>query len=384
MKARTKDPEYQICRKTVMDTSDPHIKFDADGVSNHVHDFEKLSKLHWFPNEIGEKILRRRVQMIKARSRGAEYDCILGLSGGLDSSYMLHKLVVSYGLRPLVFHVDGGWNTDTAVHNIEALVDGLSLDLITEVIDWDEMREFQLAMFMAGVPHLDIPQDMAFISVLYKFAQKYDIKTILNGGNFSTESVLMPLDFLYWGSDLVHVRDILNKHSGYSFKRYPFTNIWHHKFYLRFIKKVDVFKPLNLLRYEQQAAISELQSIYNWRPYRQKHFESRFTRFFEGYWLPTRFNYDMRRNQFSSLILTGQMSREDALTKLNEPPLEENEIARDKEFIAAKLEISLSELEDLHCLPKKFYWDYKNRSRLFAFGEKTLDILVGARRGGAI
>ena len=277
---------YQICKKTVMDTSDPDIVFDHEGISNHYWDYHNFIKQNWCQGEEGKKKLSIIIEKIKKKSRGKEFDCILGLSGGIDSSYMLHKMVKDYNLKPLVFHVDGGWNSEIAVNNINLLIDKLSLDLYTEVIDWEEMRDFQLAMFKSGVPHLDIPQDMAFISVLYKFAKKEGIKYILNGANISTESILMPLEILYWPSDMKHVKDVLAKFGKIDMVTYPFTNIFYHKLYLPYIKRLKVLKPLNFLPFNKEMATKELEDLYGWKAYKQKHFESRFTRFFEGYWLP--------------------------------------------------------------------------------------------------
>ena len=296
---------------------------------------------------------------------------------------MLHTAVKELGLRPLVFHVDGGWNSELAVNNIQVLVEKLGVDLFTEVIDWDEMREFQLAMFRSGVPHLDVPQDMAFISTLYKFANHHGIKHILNGGNISTECVLMPLDILYWGTDMRHINDIISKHSTATFKRYPFMNVLYHKVFLRYLKGIKTFKPLNFIRFRKQQAIDFLIEDYGWKPYPQKHFESRFTAFFEGYWLPSRFAYDMRRNQFSSLILTGQMNRDEALALLETPSFDDNTILKECRYVASKLGISEDELMGFHEMPKKFYWDYKNSQSLFRIGEAVLRKLSITRRGGA-
>jgi N-acetyl sugar amidotransferase len=374
---------YKICAQTVMDSSDPSIKFDRDGISNHYWDFQKTVKPNWKTGVDGEIELERMVQTMKKAGRHREFDCLMGLSGGADSSYMLHKMVTNFGLRPLVFHVDGGWNSEVAVSNINALIDKLGLDLYTEVINWEEMRDFQLAMFKSGVPHLDIPQDMAFIGVLYKFAAKHGIKYILNGGNISTECVLMPLEILYWGTDMRQVRDILGKFGTVPMRTYPFSDIFYHKLYLRYLRGMKVFKPLNFMPYIKLGAMAEMERIYGWKPYPQKHFESRFTRFFEGYWLPTRFGYDMRRNQFSSLILTGQMTRDQALAELEKPPYDPETIDQDFAYIATKLGVSVDQLRGYHELPKKFYWDYRNRKKLFDFGERFLGLIAGARRGGA-
>ncbi len=375
--------EYRICAKTVMDTSDPGIRFDADGISNHYTDFQNNVAPNWHTGVDGRARLEKSVEEIRKSGAGRDFDCIIGLSGGADSSYMLHKMVTEYGLRPLVFHVDGGWNSEVAVNNINCLVDRLGLDLFTEVIDWEEMRNFQLAMFKSGVPHIDIPQDMAFVGVLYRFAEKHGIKWILNGGNISTECVLMPLQILYWGTDMTQVRDILGRFGTSQMKTYPFTNVLYHKLYLRYLRGVKVLKPLNFMPYIKKDALAELERVYGWKPYPQKHFESRFTRFFEGYWLPTRFGYDMRRNQLSSLILTGQMTRDEALTELSKPPLEPAFAGQEFKYIATKLGIGVDELRSYHEMPKRFYWDYKNQQKLFELGEWILTKFAGARRGGA-
>lgn len=374
---------YQICTKLVMDTSDPTITFDADGVCNHYHEFHQKVKPFWRKDAEGRRHLEATAEAIKLSGRGRDFDCIMGLSGGADSSYMLHMMVTEFGLRPLVFHVDAGWNSELAVHNVSRLVDSLKLDLFTEVINWEEMRTFQLAMFKSGVPHLDIPQDHAFIAVLYRFAHKHRIKYILNGGNISTECVQIPLQFLYWGTDLVQIRDILSRFGSGPMPTYPFSNILYHKAYLQYVRGMKMFKPLNFMDYVKQDAMQLLEREYGWKPYQQKHFESRFTRFFEGYWLPTRFGFDMRRVQFSSLILTGQMTREQALAELERPAYDPELIQQDFDYVAAKLRISSDELREYHDMPKKFYWDYKNNRRMFELGEWVMARIAGTRRGGA-
>jgi len=375
---------YRMCSKTVMDTSDPYISFDANGVSNHYWDFENNVKPNWHNNPSSNDHIEKIIDRLKTEGKGKDFDCVIGLSGGLDSSYLLHKLVSDYGLRPLVFHVDGGWNSETAVNNINKLIDTLNLDLFTEVINWEEMKNFQLAMFKSAVPHLDVPQDMAFVSALYRFAQKHKIKNVLSGGNISTECVLMPLNILYWGTDMLHIKDILNKFGNFSMKSYPFTSVYYNKIYLPYIYGIKIHKPLNFITYIQSSAISELEKVYSWKPYQQKHFESRFTRFFEGFWLPSRFGYDMRRNQLSSLILTGQLSRNDALEILKKPALSNDEVDQEFGYIASKLNISVDQLWSYHKLPLKYYWDYKNSKIIFDLGAKLLNLLsISSRRGGS-
>jgi N-acetyl sugar amidotransferase len=241
-----------------MDTSDSQIVFDADGVCDHCIGFKRDVLPNWFPNEKGKAMFRDVVAKIKASGKGKPFDSIMGMSGGLDSSYMLHLVVSEFGLRPLVFHVDGGWNTDIAVNNVQMLVEKLGLELYTEVINWEEMRDFQLAFFKAGVPHLDIPQDHAFIAVLYHFANKHNIKYILNGGNYATECVRNPLEWLYYGTDMVQIRDIHRRFGTRPLNTYPLSGILFHKLYLRYLKGVQVVKPLNWLPYTKAQAIATL------------------------------------------------------------------------------------------------------------------------------
>ena len=363
---------YQICSNCVMDTTDSKITFDENGVCDHCNDYYKNVLPSWHPDEKGWKLLEPIIEKIKRQGRGKDFECIIGLSGGIDSSYMLHIAVKEFGLRPLVFHTDGGWNSELAVHNILVLVEQLGLDLYTEVINWEEMRDFQLALLKSGVPHIDIPQDHAFIATLYNFAEKYKIKYILNGGNISTECVRNPMEWIYYGTDMIHLHDIMEQFSTIKMESYPFSSILRHKFYLRYIRRVKVIKPLNYVPYIKSDALKLLQKEYGWKPYPQKHFESRFTKFYEGYWLPERFGFDTRKVQYSSLILTRQMTREDALEKLKNPAYDPNTIEDEFKYIATKLQITTEELRGYFNMPKKFYWDYKNQVSLFSMGAKAL------------
>ena len=215
-----------------------------------------------------------------------------------------------------MFHVDAGWNSQIAVNNIEKLVDGLGLDLYTEVIDWEEMRDLQLAFFKSGVPHIDTPQDHAFFATMYKFAEQHRVRYILTGANLSTECIRNPIEWMYYQSDSVQLRDIHRRFGTRPLRSFPITSILRHKVYLPYIRRIRVVRPLNYVPYVKEDAMRLLQEKFGWQPYPQKHFESRFTRFYESYWLPKKFGYDTRRVQYSSLILTKQMTREEALEKL--------------------------------------------------------------------
>jgi len=362
----------KVCNNCVMDTSDSSIVFDHNGVCDHCNDFYDNIMPDWQYGKGRENQLLGIIDKIKKDGKGRDFDCILGMSGGVDSSYLLHVAVKKFGLRPLVFHVDGGWNSDIAVNNIEKLVDGLSVDLYTEVINWEEMRDFQLAYIKSGLSNIDVPQDHAFISTLYNFASKYNIKYILNGGNISTECVRNPLQWLYYGTDMSQINYIIKKFGTNSMKTYPFSSVLRHKIYLKYIRRINVVKPLNYISYVKNDALTMLNEEYGWLPYPQKHYESRFTKFYEGYWLPEKFGYDTRKVQYSSLILTGQMKRDDALQMLSKPAIPKEEVDQEFEYVATKLGISTDELNYYLNQPNKHYSDYPNRSWMFDYGAKVL------------
>ena len=372
MKPENFKRQLSICINCVMDNTDVNIIFDEKGVCDHCNSFHNELKPTWHTDERGKQELEKIIATIKHHGKKHDFDCIMGMSGGADSSYMLHLVVREFGLRPLVFHVDGGWNSQIAVHNINVMINKLSLDLYTEVINWEEMKDFQLAYFKSGLPNIDVPQDHAFVATLYNFAAKYDIKYILNGGNYSTECVRNPLSWLYYGTDMSQINYIRKHFSTIPWKTYPFSSVLRHKFYLRYIKGVEVVKPLNYRPYIKADAMEFLQQEYGWKPYPQKHFESRFTRFYEGYWLPKRFGYDTRKVQYSSLILTGQMTREEALEKLAKPALSDDEVRQEFEYIATKLDISTDELQSYLDMPLKSHQDYPNQEWLFNLGASTM------------
>ena len=364
-----------------MDTTDTAIVFDEKGVCDHCNTFYSKIYPFWHTDERGHKNLRELVTKIKKEGKGSDFDCMMGMSGGIDSSYLLYKMVSEFGLRPLVFHVDAGWNSQIAVNNIERLVDGLGLDLYTDVINWEEMKDLQLAFFKSGVPHVDVPQDHAFFATMYKFASKYKIKTILTGGNYSTECVRNPLEWMYYQSDSIQLKDIYNKHGLGKLKDYPVTNIVWHKIWLPYIKGIKLYRPLDFIPYNKDEAMQTLVDKFGYQKYPQKHFESRFTRFYEGFWLPERFGYDTRKVQYSSLILTGQMTREDAMEKLKTPNYTKEQINEDFEFVSNKLGISIAELWGYFNAPKKTFQDYKSQQNIYNLGASILKYL-GIEKGG--
>ncbi len=371
----------RVCSNCVMDTTDSAIQFDSDGVCDHCRTFYENIQPNWHTDERGRAALEALVRDIRRKGDGNEFDCIIGLSGGIDSSYLTYLAKVKLGLNPLVFHVDAGWNSDLAVTNIERLVDRLGLDLYTEVIDWVEMRDLQLAFFKAGVPHIDTPQDHAFFATMYKFATEHKVRYILTGANYSTECIRNPVEWMYYQSDSTQIRDIHRRFGTRPLRRFPLTSILWHKVYLPYVKGIRVVHPLNYMPYVKQEAMALLQREFGWCPYPQKHFESRFTRFYESYWLPVRFGYDVRKVQFSSLILTGQMSREEALDRLKEPPFDSDNIHHEFEYVATKLGIPPEELITYLVAHRKTYRDYKNQAWLYDLGAKAMRMMK-LERGG--
>ena len=372
---------YQICTNCVMDTSDSKITFGPDGVCDHCATFYTEVLPNWHVDERGRAELDKIAGEIKAEGAGRDFDCIIGVSGGIDSSYLTYVAKAQLGLRPLVFHVDAGWNSQIAVNNIEKLVDGLGLDLYTEVIDWPEMRDLQLAFFKSGVPHIDTPQDHAFFATMYNFAEQHRVKYILTGANLSTECIRNPIEWMYYQSDSVQLRDIHRRFGSRPLTTFPITSILRHKVYLRYIRRIRVVTPLNYVPYVKADAMRFLQEKFGWQPYPQKHFESRFTQFYESYWLPKKFGYDTRRVQYSSLILTKQMTRADAVEKLAQPAYDEATIAHDIEYVATKLGITSDELLGYLDAPNKSYRDYKSQETIYAVGAKVMRF-VGMQLGG--
>lgn len=372
---------FSLCSQCVMDSSDAAISFDDNGICDHCRTYEGKIAPKWNLGIGRESELDKIVSKIKKDGKGKDFDCILGMSGGIDSSYLLYLVKEKLDLRPLVFHVDAGWNSQIAVNNIERLVDALNLDLFTEVINWEDMKNLQRAYFKSGVPHIDTPQDHAFFASMYKFSLQNKVKNIISGGNYSTECIRNPIEWMYYQSDSTQLKDIFNKNSDKKLISYPITNILWHKLYLPYIKGIKVQRLLDFMPYNKNEATQFLVNNYGFEKYPQKHFESRFTRFYESYWLPEKFGFDTRKVQFSSLILTGQMSREEALEKLKKPAYDPETIHHEFEYVASKLDWSVDELVNCFNARNKSYKDYANQEMLYNIGAKTLRA-IGIEMGG--
>ncbi len=376
-KTIAKEREYQVCNNCVMDTSDSLIEFDERGICDHCNNYYNNILPNWHPDERGAKELNKIVEKIKQDGKNKKYDCLIGISGGVDSSYLVYLAKEKLGLRPLAYLVDTGWNLNVANENIDRLVKGLNLDLHTEVVDWNEMKDLQLAFFKSQVPSQDI-QDHAIFASLYNFAAKNRFKYVLTGANYSTECIREPIEWAHV-NDLTQIKDIHCKFGTKPLEKFPLCGMFKYRLYYRYIKGMKVVQPLNLIPYVKEDVIKELHERFGWERYKNKHFENIFTRFYEGYWLPEKFGFDKRRAHFSSLIVTGQLKREDALEMLKQPPYPVEEAMQDMEFIATKLGITEAEFQRLIKGKNKSYCDYK--SEMFWIGlALNLAKLVGMEK----
>jgi N-acetyl sugar amidotransferase len=377
---KVEEKKYQICTNCIMDTTDPEIKFDDKGVCDHCNNFYGNILPNWKPGPEGEKELMKIVAKIKEEGKDKDYDCLMGISGGVDSSYMAYLAKVKLGLRPLIFHIDAGWNSQQAVNNIERIIDSLNLDLHTEVINWEEMKDLQAAFFKAQVCHVDTPQDHAFQAAMWNFAAKNGFKYILNGGNISSECVREPLEWHYHASDLRQIKDIHAKFGTRPLKSFPLASIFKYRIYYKYVKGITVIKPLDYIPFEKEKAMQFLEKEFGWQRYAQKHYESRFTRFYEGYWMPKKFGFDIRLAHYSSLILTNQMTREEALKKVAVLPYNDEAIKEDFEYVATKLGFTVDEFKEIMNGKNKTYRDYKNSMGFIEMGMKVMRFIGGERK----
>lgn len=376
IKSNLKRP-YQICNCCVMDTTDEDITFDSNGVCMRCNEYNDRILPEWNYGKGHEKELQALIAQIKKSGEGKAYDCILGLSGGLDSTYMLHLAVKEWGLRPFVFHIDAGWNLPVAEENISKVTNRLGVKLHIEKMNWDEMREMQLAWFRTGLEMLDAPQDHAFISLIDKYSMKLGVKYILNGYNVCTEVVADPASWEKGAGptgDGTYIKDVVKKHCSISIKDYTYTSGLRHKFWIPYVKGVKTIKPLNLVEFTRESMIKTLADEYGYVPYGQKHFEDLITKFLEGWWQPTRFGHDIRRAQLSSLVVTGQLSRDDALNILEQPPLTDEESKELFREVARRLQISEEELMKFHEMPECTE-KFKSQEKFYNLGIKVYEKL---------
>jgi len=371
---------YKVCSRCVMDETDANIKFDEHGVCNHCHRFDEVQSLQLFSGVDGETRLQNIVDKIKKEGAGKEYDCIIGLSGGVDSSYLAVK-IKDFGLRPLVVHVDAGWNSELAVSNIEKIIKHCGYDLHTHVMNWEEMRDLQLSYMKAAVANQDVPQDHAFFSSMYHFAVKNDIKYILSGGNLATEAVF-PDSWHGSAMDAINLKDIHRTYGSKPLRDYKTISFFEYYFWYPFAKGMRTVRPLNFMEYDKREAEKYLQETVGYRSYARKHGESIFTKLFQNYYLPTKFGYDKRKLHYSSMILSGQMSREEAVVKLAEPLYAADELENDIDYFCKKMRVNRQQFDELMQAPIHDYSDFKSWDKLQGVAKKSqvfLQKLLGRR-----
>jgi len=337
--------KYKICKKCIMDTSDPNIMFDENGICSHCHYFENERKPNWFPNAEGREKLDKKIFNIKESRKNEQYDCMIGLSGGVDSSYLAYILKKEYNLRILAVHVDAGWNSELAVSNIENIVKILDIDLYTHVVDWQEMKSLQVAFLKSGVVNQDTPQDHAFFAGLYMAAEKFKIKDFLVGQNIQTESILPTAWQGLTAMDSIQLKYISNKFGRTKLNKFPIVSFFNQHIYYPHIYKFRKLIPLNFMPYNKDEAKKIIIKELNWRDYGVKHGESKWTKFFQSYFLPKKCGFDKRRAHLSSLVLAGEINRKKALDEIKKDVyISKIEIEEDKEYVAKKLGITLSEI----------------------------------------
>jgi N-acetyl sugar amidotransferase len=360
-----KEKPYKICTRCVMDTSDPDIVFDDRGICNHCEEYINKFRLQaYIPGE-SEKLLDAILKNVKRKGKNRKYDCIVGISGGVDSCYTAH-LCKEYGLRPLLMHMDNGWDTKISVKNIESMVKKLNFDYESYVLDWHEFREIQIAFLKSSIVDLEMPTDIAIAASIYQVAAKYDIKYIWSGSNNSSESIL-PLQMGYHVyKDMKLYKHIVNKYSSVPLKNIPTVGLLG-EFYYKFVKNIRSIYPLNYIPYNKDQAKEFLIENYGWENYGGKHHESKITAFWQSYAMPYKYNMDYRRTTFSAQICAGQVSREEALIKLEALAWDESKIDEDIKYVSKKFGITEEEFQKYMANPPKTFIDFPNNKKLIRF-----------------
>lgn len=346
-----------ICNKCIMDSSDPDLVIDSDGVCNHCHRYEVQRQARVPSDAERQAKLEQALAAIKAAGKGKKYDCVIGVSGGVDSTYVAY-LTKELGLRPLAVHFDNGWNSELAVANIEKTLNTLGIDLVTEVINWPEFRSLQLSFLKASTPDGEVPTDHAIVALLYKTAIAHGVKYILLGTNVATEAI-MPLKWGYGYSDYKYISAVHKQFSGMPLKTYPHYSL-PQLFYYMYVKKIKLLPILDLVPYDKEQAMALIQNKLGWVYYGGKHYESIYTRFYQAYILPRKFGIDKRRAHYSNLVMSGQITREQAFSLLDAPICDPDLMQQDKEYVIKKLGITVQEFEEIMSAPTKTFLDYPN------------------------
>lgn len=352
---------YRICKRCVMDSSDPDIVFDEDGVCNHCHEHEAMLAKHVdFDRESADRKLAALVDEIKRRGRGKENDCIVGVSGGVDSTYVAW-LTKSLGLRPLAVHVDNGWNSDIAVRNIHRFIEKLGINLYTDVFDWEQFKDLQRAFLLADVPDVEIPTDHMVWASVFKIAARRGIPYVISGANHQTESHL-PRAWSRGHRDFGYIKAVHAQFGARPINKLPrssFATFLEHT-----TRGMNVIPILDYVDYSREVAVETIVREVGWQDYGGKHHESVFTRWYQGCYLPRKFGFDKRRTHLSSLISSGELSRDDALAQLQPPPYDEDRQDEDCLYVAKKLGFTQSEFDAIMKAPPRRFEEFDSYTRV--------------------
>lgn len=359
-----KPREYQICTRCVMDTSDPQITFNSNGECNHCTEFIDKRINYKYQGAESDRQFHSLIQEMKHAGKGKKYDCIMGLSGGIDSSYAAW-IGSQHGLRILGVHLDNGWNSEEAVQNIRNIAQKLGIDYESFVLDWKEFKDLQLAFLKASVPEAETPTDIAIPAALHKIAAKYGVKHIVSGGNFATEGIL-PKTWHYDAKDLKYLKHIQKTFGTMRLKKFPFFG-FQTEMYYKLVKGIKMVYLLNYVDYAKEEAIELLKEKLEWRYYGGKHYESKYTGFIQSYYLPTKFNIDYRRATLASQICTKTIARDAALSELEKPSFSPEQVELEKKYIAKKLSVPLDEFNAILAREPKWYDAYPNSEKQLKF-----------------
>ncbi len=355
---------YQQCNRCIMDTTDEEIVFDEQGNCNHCNEYFRLEPYYIYQGAESDKALEKLVKEIKAAGKNSDYDCMVGVSGGVDSTYVAY-LAKKLGLRVLAFHFDNGWNSELAVKNVENIIKTLDVDYQTWVVDWEEFRDLQISFLKAGVANAETPTDHAFLAATYHLCSKYNIKYFFSGSNFATEGIL-PQSWGYNAKDVKHLKAIHKQFGKIPFKTYPLLG-FNKEFYYTYLKGIKMIRLLNYVPYVKADAMKIIQDELGWVYYGGKHYESVFTRFFQAYILPEKFGYDKRLAHLSTLICSGQITREEALEEIKKEAYPEGMLEADKEYVIKKLGMNTDEFDQILKAKPVHYSAYPNDEKRLKF-----------------
>ena len=377
MTPRSNNNSLVTCSRCVMNNyADTQISFDADGLCKHCQRYDSLMSSRVFDGAEGEEKLEALLSNIRAAGRGHDYDCIIGVSGGVDSTYVAYR-VKQLGLRPLAIHFDNGWNSELAVKNIEVVLNRLDIDLYTYVVNWPEFRDLQVSFLKASTPDGEIPTDHAIFALLWREASRRKIKYIISGMNFRSESISVP-NWAYGHSDWRYIRDVHKKHGSVTLKTYPHFSLLY-LLYVNLFKRIRTVSLLNYTYYDKEITKQFLIDELGWRDYGGKHHESIYTRFYQGVYLPKKFNIDKRYGHLSDLINAGQLSREQALDELQKPTYSLEDQAADRLYVLKKLGMTESEFAEIEALPERSFHAFKNS---FVMVQRFRDLVNWLRARG--